>query len=498
MASSGNRRGMGQQRIMSTILAQSRLAVALGLAALLPACSVYDSVMGPPAPQLGTPGFVSGFLGGVVSDEPRATLAGREVLSAGGNAADAAVAVGFTLAVTLPSRAGIGGGGACLAFAATAKSVNQGTPEAILFLPSAPPGPGFSSSPGARSDRPAALPLMPRGMFLLHSRYGSRPIETFLGGVEEGARFGVPVSRALARDLAVVAGPLSADPAAREVFLRSGVPLAEGQTLTQPELSATISQMRVNGIGDLYQGGLARRVEVASARIGGPLSLADLRTALPRVTTPLVVPYRNDLVAFLPPPADGGLAAAAAFKTLQQTPGDWNGAMARAAGTASVWRQGGGVSVDQLLAAPVTQDYPLPPLPASTSFATLDLNGNAVVCVLTMNNLFGTGRIMPGLGFLAAASPAYVPPPLLSAALAWNDNTKAFRAAVGGTGQAGAPVAVAGAMMNTLVSQQPMPSQVPDPGRANVVACGRYLPRETASCGWAADPREFGLASGGG
>ncbi len=490
---------MGQQRIMSTILAQSRLAVALGLAALLPACSAYDSLMAP-APQLGTPGFVSGFLGGVVSDEPRATLAGREVLSAGGNAADAAVAVGFTLAVTLPSRAGIGGGGACLAFAATAKSVNQGTPEAILFLPSAPNGPGAfaSASPGARSDRPAALPLMPRGMFLLHSRYGSRPIETFLGAVEEGARFGIPVSRALARDLAVVAGPLSADPAAREVFMRSGGPLAEGQLLTQPELSATISQMRVNGIGDLYQGGLARRVEVASARIGGPLFLTDLRTALPRVTTPLVLPYRNDMVAFLPPPADGGLAAAAAFKTLQQRPGDWTGAEARAAGTASVWRQGGGASVDQLLAAPVAQDYPLPPLPASTSFATLDQNGNAVVCVLTMNNLFGTGRIMPGLGFLAAASPAYVAPPLLSAALAWNDNTKSFRAAVGGTGQAGAPVAAAGAMMNTLVSQQPMSTQVPDPGRANVVACGRYLPREDASCGWAADPREFGLASGGG
>ncbi len=492
MASSGNRRGMGQQRIIATILAHSRLAVAVGLTALLPACSVYDGLVGTPAPQLGTPGFVSGFLGGVVSDEPRATLAGREVLSAGGNAADAAVAVGFTLAVTLPSRAGIGGGGACLAFAATAKSINQGTPEAILFLPSAPP------SPGARSDRPAALPLMARGMFLLHSRYGSRPIETFLGAVEEGARFGVPVSRALARDLSIVAGPLSADPTSREVFLRSGGPLTEGEMLLQPELSTTISQMRVSGIGDLYQGGLARRVEAASSRIGGPLSLADLRTALPRLTTPLVLSYRNDMIAFLPPPADGGLAAAAAFKTLQQNPGDWNGAEARAAGTASVWRRGDGTSVDQLLAAPVVQDYPLPPLPASTSFATLDLNGNAVVCVLTMNNLFGTGRMMPGLGFLAAASPAYGPAPLLSAALAWNDNTKAFRAAVGGTGQAGAPVAAAGAMMNTLVSQQPMPSQVPDPGRANVIACGRYLPRETASCGWAADPREFGLAAGGG
>jgi gamma-glutamyltranspeptidase/glutathione hydrolase len=104
---------------------------------------------------------------------------------------------------------------------------------------------------------------------------------------------------------------------------------------------------------------------------------------------------------------------------------------------------------------------------------------------------------MPGMGFLAAASPASVPPPLLAAGLAWNDNTKAFRAAVGGSGQDGAALAVAAGMMNTLRTQQPMAALVPDPGRANVIACGRYLPRESDTCGWAADPREHGLATGG-
>jgi len=80
------------------------------MAALTLACagcdtvsSVSDKIFGPSteAPQ-GQPGFVKGFLGGVAADEPRAALAAREVLSAGGTAADAAVALGFVLSVTLP------------------------------------------------------------------------------------------------------------------------------------------------------------------------------------------------------------------------------------------------------------------------------------------------------------------------------------------------------------------------------------------------------------
>ena len=114
-----------------------------------------------------------------------------------------------------------------------------------------------------------------------------------------------------------------------------------------------------------------------------------------------------------------------------------------------------------------------------------------------MDNLFGTGRILPGLGILLAASPTAVAPPLYSAAIAWNDNIHSFRAAVGGSGQAGAPMAVAVGMLNALRTNQPMATEVPDPGRANVISCVNYLPGENGSCTWATDPREAGLAAGG-
>jgi len=465
------------------------LAVLGWLAGCSTVSSVSDSVLGQSGPPPGQPGYVAGFLGGVAADEPRAVLAGREVLSAGGTAADAAVAVGLTLAVTLPSRAGLGGGGACLAYGAGGRSINKGVPEAVLFTPRPP------AASGVRADRPAAVPMLARGLFLLHARYGTRPFETLVSAAEQLARFGVPASRALAGDLSLVSGPLLADPGARAVFSRGGVLLAEGQTLQQPDLGATLAQLRVSGVGDLYQGSLAQRIEQASVLAGGPISLADLRAALPKLVTPLIRPYRDDMVAFLPPPADGGLAAEAAFTVLAQDRGDVAAAGARALAVAARYRAGG-IAPDAVLAA---TDLPAAgplALPASTSFATLDRSGNAVVCAVTMDNLFGTGRMVPGLGFLAAASPAAVPAPLLSAGLVWNDNLKAFRAEAGGSGQTGAPLAVAAGLINALRTNQPMSVPVPDPGRATVILCGRYLPGENGACGWATDPRGEGLAMG--
>lgn len=464
------------------------------------ACNACDTVnkaadsvgnlFGSGGPSQGQPGFITGFLGGVVADEPRAALVAREILSRGGSAGDAAVALGFALSVTLPSRAGLGGGGACLAYAADSKSINKGQPEAVLFLP--PPG----AAAGGGGDRPAAVPMLARGLYLLHARYGKLPFESLIVPAEQLARFGTPAPRALVRDIALVSGPLLADPNARSVFSTNGAPLTEGQPLVQPDLASTLSRIRIAGVGDLYTGELGRRIEQSSPLAGGPISMADLRGALPKMAAPMILPQRNDQVAFLPPPADGGLAAAAAFMVLQHNPNDVGAAAARSLAAAARWRAGG-VDGESVLHTPDLPVQSLPPLPASTSFITMDKDGNAVACSLSMDNLFGTGRVLPGMGILLAASPAVTPTPLYAAAIAWNEHTHAFRAAVGGSGQDGAATAVAVGLMNTLRTNRPMSVPVPEPGRANVIECFDYLPGDNGSCGWAVDPREAGLAVGG-
>jgi gamma-glutamyltranspeptidase / glutathione hydrolase len=433
------------------------------------------------------------FQGMVVAPDPRAALIGRQVLASGGDAADAAVAMGLALSVTLPSRVGLGGAGACLAFVPGAKAPDGGVPQAILFAPQPAPVPPAEA---ARADRPAALPLMARGLYLLHARYGRLPFEALVSPAEELARLGTPASRALVRDLDVVSGPLFADPGARAVFGPGGQPLKVGATLRQPELAATLGRMRVAGVGDFYQGALAKLIVEGSAAAGGPIGPEALRKAVPTQAAPIVVNSGNDRVAFLPPPADGGLAAAAAFKVLAQDPQAEQQAAARALAVAAAWRHGGGTPQALLVDAKLSPAA-LPPLPASATFLAVDRAGGAVACATTMDNLFGTGRMVPGLGFLLAASPARTPPPLLAAALAWNPKLHAFRAAVGGSGQDGAALAAAVAMGNALRSGQPMPAPVPEPGRANVIACSRYLPGDGGTCSGVADPRGTGMAAGG-
>ncbi len=459
------------------------LGATLGVGGCGTVASVKKMVLGGPL----APGeHLTGFIGGVAGDEPLAVLAAKEVLATGGSAADAAVTLGFMLSVTLPSRASLGAGGACMVYAPGAASAGHGVPEAILFVPRAPAV--------TAGDRPAAVPMLARGLYLLSARYGTKPFDSLVAPAREAASGGITVSRALATDLALVSGPLLGDRAAFSVFAPGGQAVAEGARLVQTDLAVTLKELGTAGVGDLYQGLLAQRLVQTMALAGGPVSAADLRNGLATLANPIVVKAGEDQAAFLPPPADGGLGAAAAYLALARS-GQVSQDLADVSVAAPAsWRAHGGDPLALLQAA--NASGALPALPASTSFTVVDSKGQAVACALTMDNLFGTGRIAPGTGIVLGASPAIKPLPLLTAAIAWSSGRDAFRAAVGASGQNGASLAGAVALGAALAGDLPPARPVPDPGRANIIGCTGYLPDNPQTCRASADPRGNGLAAG--
>ncbi|HQU04484.1 MAG TPA: gamma-glutamyltransferase [Acidocella sp.] len=398
----------------------------------LTGCGFGNSLLGgdSAAASLGQAAAAPTVFGYAVADEPQAALVARQILNDGGNAADAAAAAGFAMAVTLPSRAGLGGGGSCIIKMPGA----QGNPQPAVTLIFPP------ASNSAQGDRPAAAPTMARGLLALQARYGTLPYASVIAPAERLAAGGVPVSPALAADLQVVGNALLADPAARAVFAApGGGVLPAGANLVQPDLATTLEILRTQDVEGLYKGSFGTQFLAAANQAGGGLTQADLDAALPHYGKPNVSKISGVMVATIP------------------------------------------------TAAPSAN------LPASAAFAALDKNGGVVACATTMNNLFGTGRIAPGTGILLAASPRAVPAPLLAAGIAYSGGE--FRAAVTGTGQEGAAVAVADGLANALAKTPA--AQVPEPGRANIIACPGGVPGGEASCTASADPRGQGLAIGG-
>ena len=215
------------------------LGLALGLS--VTACGLVPEDDG----VRGTVGFIEGFIGGVAADEPRAALVGRDVLSAGGTASDAAVAMYFTLAVTMPSAASLGGGGVCMVHDAESQET-----QVLDFLAMAP-----RDIPGSAS-RPSAIPGNPRGFYALHAKYGELRWESLISPAGNLARFGAPISRALAHDINAVGSALHTDREFMKIFssVESGGMVQEGEIIRQLELSAILTQMVSKGQGEFYGG----------------------------------------------------------------------------------------------------------------------------------------------------------------------------------------------------------------------------------------------------
>jgi gamma-glutamyltranspeptidase/glutathione hydrolase len=408
--------------VMKRMMSQS--AAALTAIATLAGCDSIDSAFDA-GPTRGV-AIADGFFGSVAGDDPRAVLTARSTLARGGTAADAAVAYFFMAAVSYPSTSSLAAGGVCMNY-------DEGDNQAQLLDFRNAPVP----SANAFVTRPTSVPGAVRGMFALHARSGALLWQDLISPAERAARFGIPVSRALSRDLQLVGDALLVDEAARQIFgSPQGGVLPEGANLVQLDLGGMLSLIRTRGAGDFYVGVGARQFSEAVASIGVPLTFDDLRNYAPHwsdtyQTTVSQKIYGAEATVHVPGSGfDSGASFLASFEMLRDH-GDL--VVARETGvadhliaevalrTAVARTMNPGLVPDSALISTLLTSYspnratplfelPAPPSillesPATSSIVAVDAYGNAVSCVFTMNNLFGNGLVAPGTGVLLAAAP---------------------------------------------------------------------------------------------
>jgi gamma-glutamyltranspeptidase / glutathione hydrolase len=246
---------------------------------------------------------------------PLATDAACEVLRAGGNAADAAVAAGFALAVCEPSASGLGGQATALLRQA------DGTVRVVDGHSHAPRGASeesVSEEQQRRGRRSSTVPSMPATLGHLHRRYGRLGWARVLAPAVSLAERGYAITPLQQKQIGWVARWLREDPAAAAIFLRDGQPPPAGALLHQPRLAATLQRLAVAGADDFYRGALARDVAEDMRAGGGLLDEEDLaRFAGPVERAPLRARYRGLEVVTAPPPG-GGLTLAVALALLER------------------------------------------------------------------------------------------------------------------------------------------------------------------------------------
>ncbi|MCP9824733.1 gamma-glutamyltransferase [Synechococcus sp. EJ6-Ellesmere] len=267
--------------------------------------------------------------GMVASQEAEASRVGRDVLRAGGNAVDAAVATSFALAVTHPQAGNLGGGGFLVLWRPERLSrgrppqpqevpVGKGRAVTINFRESAPQAAGpdlLLDASGAVDRRKATRSLLSSGvpgtvagLLLAHRHYGRLPLGRLIAPSIRLAEEGVVVSKALADSLETAAPLLRTDPESARLFFRpGGQPYRPGERLRQPQLGATLRRIAAQGERGFYQGPVAQELVALMRRRGGLINAEDLSGYRARVQPPLVGDWRGHPVIAMPPPSSGGV-----------------------------------------------------------------------------------------------------------------------------------------------------------------------------------------------
>jgi len=374
----------------------------------------------------------------VVSVEEQATRIGVQMLEAGGNAIDAAVATAYALAVTHPSAGNVGGGGFMLVAA-------NGQPVVALdFRERAPAGLssarfGALLASGALGPGASGVPGSVAGLNLAQRRFGRLSLGEVMAPAIALARKGPRLAAREALTISWAWSRLQQDPEARRIFGTPSGPLRVGARLVQRDLAVTLERIARGGDAGFYEGPTARAIVLAMGETG-LIRKRDLKDYRAVQRDPLEFVYRGHAFATMPPPSSGGVVLAQTLIALEELRADRlaagsadelhlfvevsKRAQARrrfelidpdAAGALSpealaAWLLPGALltrspAVDPMRATPSELVHALygaaeREMEHTTHLSVVDADGNAVSCTATLSGGFGARYVVPGTGIV--------------------------------------------------------------------------------------------------
>ncbi len=380
--------------------------------------------------------------GMVVSTSSYASKVGVEILKKGGNAIDAAVAVGFALAVTYPSAGNLGGGGFMMIHLSDGKNIaidyREKAPlsahrdmylnEAGEFVPEL-------SQQGTTS---AGVPGSVAGLIYALENYGTMSLAEVIQPAIDLAKNGWKLEQ---RDSIYFSNTIplfSKYPSSMKIFTKDGVPYSTGDLFIQPDLAWTLEQIKNNGRDGFYKGKVAELLVKQVSSLGGYITREDLEKYQPVEREPIVGTYRGYKIISMPPPSSGGIALIQMLNILENYDlenVDWRSSayihhlveVMKYAYADRTYHLGDEdfypVPKDQLIskeyakiifdriesaknrAVPSSEIKSLEGSPVyesaeTTHYSVYDSYGNAVSTTTTINSSFGSGIVVEGAGFL--------------------------------------------------------------------------------------------------
>jgi gamma-glutamyltranspeptidase/glutathione hydrolase len=377
--------------------------------------------------------------GMVVAQEPLAAEVGVAVLKSGGNAVDAAVAVGFALAVTHPFAGNIGGGGFMLIRLADGRSAfidfREKAPQKAthdMYLDAS----GNPTKDSLVGWRAVGVPGTVRGLELALKKYGTKSWSELLEPAIHLSSSGFAISYSQMRSFRFAADLLSQFPASKHIFLKDGAFYDWNENFQQPELARTLERIAHNGAKEFYEGETAHILASEMERNGGLITLEDLRNYQAVERKPLEGDYKGYHIITSPPPSSGGVGILQMLSML-----DGTGYEKSKAGSATAYHYLAEVmrrfyadrnqylgdpdfvknpitalldpayikvrrdTIDAVLATPSDQINAGLPAGApegsnTTHYSIADEQGNVLAVTYTLNAGYGSGVTVPRAGFL--------------------------------------------------------------------------------------------------